>query len=145
MVDELVNRQETTQRRPEYIERLEKALLSGIFGTETDGDLSGGIIQDPNLFRVAPYRMAGQTGRDAETGAITGLGPETFASQFVMEDLNNDGRPDFLQRYSDFFDSAEGAAESGVDAIESGIGQIADAEDFLSNCKDHCSIRSGHV
>jgi len=141
MVDELVNRQETTQRRPEYIERLEKALLSGIFGTETDGDLSGGIIQDPNLFRVAPYRMAGQTGRDAETGAITGLGPETFASQFVMEDLNNDGRPDFLQRYSDFFDSAEGAAESGVDAIESGIGQIADAEDYFPTAKT--TVQSG--
>ena len=141
MVDEMVSRAETIQRRPEYIERLEKALLSGIFGTETDGDLSGGIIQDPNLFRVAPYRMAGQIGRDAETGAITGLGPETFASQFVMEDLNNDGRPDFLQRYSDFFDSAEGAAESGVDAIESGIGQISDAEDYFPTAKT--AVESG--
>jgi len=141
MVDEMVSRAETVQRRPEYIERLEKALLSGIFGTETDGDLSGGIIQDPNLFRVAPYRMAGQIGRDAETGAITGLGPETFASQFVMEDLNNDGRPDFLQRYSDFFDTAEGAAESGVDAIESGIGQISDAEGYFPTAKT--TVQSG--
>ena len=97
MAEEMVSRAETVQRRPEYIERLEKALLSGIFGTETDGDLSGGIIQDPNLFRVAPYKIAGQIGRDPETGAIVGLGPETFATQVVMEDLDNDGRPDFLQ------------------------------------------------
>jgi len=54
---------ETIQRRPEYIERLEKALLGGIFGTETDGGLTGGLLQDPNLFAVAPYRLAGQQGR----------------------------------------------------------------------------------
>ena len=141
MVDEMVSRAETIQRRPEYIERLEKALLSGIFGTETDGDLSGGIIQDPNLFRVAPYQMAGQIGRDPETGAIVGLGPETFASQFVMEDLDNDGRPDFLERYSDFFDTAGDATESGVGAIESGIGQIADAEDYFPTAKT--AVQSG--
>ena len=135
MAEEMVSRAETVQRRPEYIERLEKALLSGIFGTETDGDLSGGIIQDPNLFRVAPYQMAGQIGRDPETGAIVGLGPETFASQFVMEDLDNDGRPDFLERYSDFFDTAGDATKSGVGAIESGIGQIADAEDYFPTAK----------
>ena len=84
---------ETIQRRPEYIERLEKALLSGIFGTETDGDLAGGLLQDPTLFQVAPYKLAGQQGRDPETGAIIGLGPETFAAQYVVEDANNDGIP----------------------------------------------------
>ena len=97
--------------------------------------MSGGIIQDPNLFRVAPYKMAGQIGRDPETGAIVGLGPETFATQVVMEDLDNDGRPDFLERYSDFFDTAGGATKSGVSAIESGIGQIADAEDYFPTAK----------
>jgi len=141
MAEEMVSRAETVQRRPEYIERLEKALLSGIFGTEVDGDLSGGIIQDPNLFRVAPYQIAGQIGRDPETGAIVGLGPETFASQFVMEDLNNDGRPDFLERYSDFFDTAGDATKSGVSAIESGIGQIADAEDYFPTAKT--AVQSG--
>ncbi len=44
---------ETIQRRPEYIERLEKALLSGIFGTETDGGLTAGILHEPALFQVA--------------------------------------------------------------------------------------------
>ena len=83
MADDLVSRAETVQRRPEYIERLEKALLSQIFGTEQDGALKGGILDAeayPNLFRVAPYKMAGQIGRDPETGAIVGLGPETFAT-----------------------------------------------------------------
>jgi len=64
---------ESVQRRPEYIERLEKALLSGIFGKETkdlsegaiagDNVLTGGLISDPNLFRIAPYQMASQQGR----------------------------------------------------------------------------------
>ena len=98
--------QEMVQRRPEYIERLEKALLTGIFGTETDGGLGGGLLQDPTLFQVAPYRLAGQQGRDPETGAITGLGPETFAAQYVVEDANNDGVPDFMQRYGDYFTTA---------------------------------------
>ena len=35
--DDLVSRSEAVQRRPEYIERLEKALLGQIFGTEQDG------------------------------------------------------------------------------------------------------------
>ena len=105
--------------------------------------MSGGIIQDPNLFRVAPYQMAGQIGRDPETGAIVGLGPETFASQFVMEDLDNDGRPDFLERYSDFFDTAGDATKSGVSAIESGIGQIADAEGYFPTAKT--AVQAGQV
>ena len=128
MADEMVSRAETIQRRPEYIERLEKALLSGIFGTEGDsGSLTGGILDAeayPNLFRVAPYRMAGQMGRDPETGAITGLGLETFATQALMQDANNDGRPDFLDRYSEYFDTAESATKSAADAIKSGIAQV---------------------
>ena len=144
MAEEMVSRAETVQRRPEYIERLEKALLGQIFGTEQDGALKGGILDAdafPNLFRVAPYQIAGQIGRDPETGAIVGLGPETFATQVVMEDLDNDGRPDFLERYSDFFDTAGDATKSGVSAIESGIGQIADAEDYFPTAKT--AVESG--
>ena len=66
--EDLVNRSEAVQRRPEYIERLEKALLGQIFGTENEsGALTGGILDAaayPNLFRVAPYKMAGQTGNE---------------------------------------------------------------------------------
>ena len=138
MAEDLVSRAETVQRRPEYIERLEKALLSGIFGTEAQedilddegnilykkGDLYGGILQDPDLFRVAPYQIAGQIGRDPVTGAIVGLGPETFATQALMEDADNDGRPDFLDRYSEYFDTAGSATKSAVDAMKSGIAQV---------------------
>ena len=137
----MVSRAETVQRRPEYIERLEKALLSGIFGTEKDGDLEGGLLQDENLFRVAPYKLAGQIGRDPETGEIVGLGPETLATQIVMEDLNNDGRPDFLDRYADYFTTAETASDEGVDALKSGIGQLEDAETYFPIAKT--AVQSG--
>ena len=141
MAEEMVSRAETVQRRPEYIERLEKALLSGIFGTEKDGDLEGGLLQDENLFRVAPYKLAGQIGRDPETGEIVGLGPETLATQIVMEDLNNDGRPDFLDRYADYFTTAETASDEGVDALKSGIGQLEDAETYFPIAKT--AVQSG--
>ena len=59
MAEEMVSRAESVQRRPEYIERLEKALLGQIFGIENEsGALTGGILDAaayPNLFRVAPY------------------------------------------------------------------------------------------
>ena len=122
---------ENVQRRPEYIETREKALLDAIFGTQGPEGFTGGLLQREDLFGIAPYRLAGQQGRDPETGAITGLGPETFAAQYVVEDANNDGIPDFMQRYGDYFTTAETAAESGVSALKSGLGQIADAETYF--------------
>ena len=130
---------ETIQRRPEYIERLEKALLSGIFGTETDGDLAGGLLQDPTLFQVAPYKLAGQQGRDPETGAITGLGLETFASQALMQDANNDGIPDFLGRYQPYFETAGGAATGGVEALGRGLGTLGEAKTFFGPAAQYVS------
>jgi len=140
--EELVNRQEQIQRRPEYIERLEKALLGQIFGTEQDGALKGGILDAdayPNLFRVAPYRMAGQTGRDPETGAITGLGLETFATQALMQDSNNDGIPDFLGRYSPYFETAGSAATGGIEALGRGLGTVGEAKTFFGPAAQYVS------
>jgi len=142
MAEELVNRQEQIQRRPEYIERLEKALLGQIFGTEQDGALKGGILDAdayPNLFRVAPYRMAGQTGRDPETGAITGLGLETFATQALMQDSNNDGIPDFLGRYSPYFETAGSAATGGIEALGRGLGTVGEAKTFFGPAAQYVS------
>jgi len=139
MSDDNVITQENVNRRPEYIERLEKALLSGIFGTETDGDLSGGLLQDPNLFQVAPYKLAGQTGRDAETGAITGLGLETFASQALMQDTNNDGIPDFLGRYQPYFETAGGAATGGIEALSRGLGTLGTGMTFFGPAAQYVS------
>ena len=131
--------QESIKRRPEYIERLEKALLSGIFGTETDGTLSGGLLQDPNMFVVAPYKLAGQTGRDPATGAITGLGLETFASQALMQDANNDGIPDFIGRYQPYFDVSGGAATGGIESLSRGLGALGEAKTFFGPAAQYVS------
>jgi len=139
MVNENVVTTENIKRRPEYIERLEKALLGGIFGTETDGNLSGGLLQDPNLFQVAPYKIAGQTGRDAETGAITGLGLETFAAQALSQDSNNDGIPDFLGRYSPYFETAGGATTGGIEALGRGLGTVGEAKTFFGPAAQYVS------
>jgi hypothetical protein len=69
-------------RRPEYIERLEKALLSGIFGEEdTSGVFQGGLLQDPNLFAIAPYRLAGQQGR---AQPISGQAADDLATKIMQ-------------------------------------------------------------
>jgi len=139
MSNENVVTTENIKRRPEYIERLEKALLGGIFGTETDGNLSGGLLQDPNLFQVAPYKMAGQMGRDPSTGAITGLGLETFATQALMQDSNNDGIPDFLGRYSPYFETAGGATTGGIEALGRGLGTVGEAKTFFGPAAQYVS------
>ena len=165
--EELVNRQIQEQQRPEYIERLEKALLGQIFGTETDGKLTGGILDAaayPNLFRVAPYKMASQTGRaqpirfddivdDAgevigkkpiyaegvQPGDVTGFGLETFAAQALSQDSNNDGIPDFIGRYSPYFETAGGAATGGIEALGRGLGTVGEAKTFFGPAAQYVS------
>ena len=165
--EELVNRSEAVQRRPEYIERLEKALLGQIFGTEKDGKLSGGILDAaayPNLFRVAPYKMASQTGRaqpirfddivdDAgevigkkpiyaegvQPGDVTGFGLETFAAQALSQDSNNDGIPDFMGRYTPYFETAGGAATGGIEALGRGLGTVGEAKTFFGPAAQYVS------
>ncbi len=155
---------ETIQRRPEYIERLEKALLSGIFGTETDGGLTGGLLQDPALFQVAPYQMAGQQGRaqpirfedivddtgavvgqkpiyaeGVQPGDITGFGLETFAAQALSQDLNNDGIPDFMGRYTPYFETAGSAATGGLESLRRGLGTVGEAKTFFGPAAQYVS------
>ena len=162
---EIVNINEQIQRRPEYIERLEKALLGGIFGDEDSaGVLQGGLLQDPNLFRVAPYQLAGQQGRaqpirfedivdDAGTvvgqrpiyaegvqpGDITGFGLETFAAQALSQDLNNDGVPDFMGRYTPYFETAGGAATGGLESLRRGLGTVGEAKTFFGPAAQYVS------
>ncbi len=155
---------ETIQRRPEYIERLEKALLTGIFGTETDSGLTGGLLQDPNLFAVAPYRLAGQEGRaqpirfedivddtgavvgqkpiyaeGVQPGDITGFGLETFAAQALSQDLNNDGIPDFMGRYTPYFETAGSAATGGLESLQRGLGTVGEAKTFFGPAAQYVS------
>lgn len=217
--------QENITRRPEYIERLEKALLSGIFGQEATediygqgaqlsgdalqsqaedvlkmstglldpdlrfdatgdgkitsedaklildgsfpvyeqgallhkkGDMYGGLLQDKNLFQIAPYLMAGQQGRaepigyDETTGEpiykegekagdITGFGLETFASQALSEDKDNDGIPDFLGRYQPYFETAGGAVTGGIEALNRGLGTLGEAKTFFGPAAEYVS------
>ena len=52
---------ETIQRRPEYIEQREQALLDKIFGTESGGVFTGGLIDAeayPDLFKIPEYKIA---------------------------------------------------------------------------------------
>ena len=156
---------ETIQRRPEYIERLEKALLSGIFGTEdAEGVMQGGILQRPDLFGVAPYRLAGQQGRaqpisyedvrdeagnivgqkpvyaeGVQPGDITGFGLETFGSQALSQDSNNDGIPDFLGRYQPYFETAGAATTGGVESLRRGLGTIGEAKTFFGPAAQYVS------
>ena len=55
---------ETIQRRPEYIEQREQALLDKIFGTSSDGVYTGGLIDAeayPDLFKIPEYKIAPET------------------------------------------------------------------------------------
>ena len=175
--DDLVRRAETIQRRPEYIERFEKALLSRIFGDEVkdtregapEGStiLKGGILDAdafPNLFRVAPYKLAGQQGRaqpirfedivddegevvgqrpvyaeGVQPGDITGFGLETFAAQALSQDLNNDGVPDFMGRYTPYFETAGGAATGGLESLRRGLGTVGEAKTFFGPAAQYVS------
>tara|TARA_R100000657_G_C4656422_1_gene100406 strand:+ start:32 stop:1015 length:984 start_codon:yes stop_codon:yes gene_type:complete len=91
------------------------------------------------MFVVAPYKLAGQTGRDPATGAITGLGLETFASQALMQDSNNDGIPDFIGRYQPYFDVAGGASTGGIESLGRGLGALGEAKTFFGPAAQYVS------
>lgn len=119
--------QVTTQRRPEYIELREKALLDAIFGDyNANTGFSGGLIQDPELFKIAPYAMAQQQGRDPVTGAITGFGLETYGSQYLSQDQDGNGVPDFMERTDPYFQQAQGG-------IGAGLGSLGMATNLIAN------------
>ena len=151
----MVTTSETIARRAPYIEAREKALFDELFGSfdEGSGTFSGGLLDAelyPELFTIPQYEIAGQMGRDPETGAITGiqydeegnvvegtgLGAETFASQVMATDANKDGIPDWLGRAQQYFDSGEdllGITEGSDGAKQ----QFADAADVLKDAKSY--------
>ena len=117
----------TINRRPEYLELREKALLDAIFGEyDPATGFTGGLIQDPNMFKIAPFRLAQQVGRDPSTGDITGFGLETFASQRLSEDQDGDGTPDFMQRTDPYFAQAQAGLGEGLGALGQARDIIAD-------------------
>ena len=117
----------TINRRPEYLELREKALLDAIFGEyDPNTGFSGGLIQDPDMFKIAPFRLAQQIGRDPSTGEITGFGLETFASQRLSQDQDGDGTPDFMQRTDPYFAQAQTGLSEGLGALGQARDIIAD-------------------
>ena len=117
----------TINRRPEYLELREKALLDAIFGEyDPATGFTGGLIQDPNMFKIAPFRLAQQVGRDPSTGDITGFGLETFASQRLSQDQDGDGTPDFMQRTDPYFAQAQTGLGEGLGALGQARDIIAD-------------------
>ena len=135
---------ETVQRRPEYIEAREKALLDAIMGQQGPDGFTGGLIQETDAegfrkyFNIAPYAMARQQGRDDE-GNITGFGLETFASQALSEDANNDGIPDFLGRYAPYFETAGATTTGGIEALSRGVGAIGEGKEFFGPAAQYVS------
>ncbi len=123
----------TIQRRPDYLELREKALLDAIFGTydDTTKEFSGGLIQDPEYFKIPEYKLAGQYGRDPVTGQIVDFGLETFGSQFLQEDSRGaydpvtqtfaggpDRIPDFMQRTDPYFLKRKQLYKRGWEPLE---------------------------
>ena len=115
---------ETIQRRPEYIEQREQALLDKIFGTESGGVFTGGLVDAeayPDLFRIPEYKIA----------------PETDLEQSIYNTFDTDAeRQAFMDRYQPYFMDQTGAAkyfpdaqsamDTGVSKIEGALGTGAD-------------------
>ena len=111
---------ETIQRRPEYIEQREQALLDKIFGTESGGVFTGGLVDAeayPDLFKIPEYKIA----------------PETDLEQSIYNTFDTDEeRQAFMDRYQPYFTDATGAAkyfptasktmDTGISKIEGALG-----------------------
>jgi hypothetical protein len=109
---------ETIQRRPEYIEQREQALLDKIFGTESGGVFTGGLVDAeayPDLFKIPEYKIA----------------PETDLEQSIYNTFDTDAeRQAFMDRYQPYFTDATGAAKyfpTASKTMDTGIGKIEGA------------------
>tara|TARA_R100001509_G_scaffold27323_2_gene14292 strand:+ start:59 stop:985 length:927 start_codon:yes stop_codon:yes gene_type:complete len=110
---------ETVQRRPEYIELREKALLDAIFGQYDDKTgFSGGLIQNPDMFKIAPYKIAERSGL------------ENYANQFLSQDPQG-----FMSRTDPYFDQSKDAMSQGIGALTQAQNMITDpntVQDFMN-------------
>jgi len=115
---------ETIQRRPQYIEEREQALLDPVFGEFKDGSYSGGLLDAdayPDLFKIPEYKIA----------------EETDMMKSVYNTLDTDEeRQAFMDRYqpyfmdelgeAKFFPDAENTVDTGVSKIQGALGTGAD-------------------
>jgi hypothetical protein len=130
MTDTITN----IQARPQYIQEYDEALLARIFGTpDEDGVLTGGLIDDPTLFRIPEYVQATSGIQDAVAGTF-----DTAAE-----------RQAFLDRYTPYFTDAEGQVRYLPDAaagLKTGQTTIADAlTDYFPDAKTYLQEGRGGV
>jgi len=137
---------EQVQRRPEYLEQLEKGLLDAIFGRYTEGTgFEGGLLQQPGLFTIPQYQMAGQTPTvyDPATGQYTSFGLESFVQESLKADANANGIPDFMERYQPFFGQAGEYVTGGGEALYRGLGSLGEAASFFGPAASYVTSGAG--
>ena len=122
------------QARPQYIQEYDEALLQRIFGSpDEEGILTGGLIDDPELFRIPEYVQATSGLQDAVSGAFQT--PEQ--------------RQRFMDRYAPYFQDAQGRVrylpEAGA-GLEAGLGTITAAlQDYFPTAKQYLTEGRGGV
>lgn len=122
------------QARPQYIQEYDEALLARIFGTpDEEGVLTGGLIDDPELFRIPEYVQAG-SGLQEAVAATLGT-PEA--------------RQAFMDRYQPYFTDEAGRVrylpEAGA-GLEAGLGTITTAlQDYFPTAKQYLTEGRGGV
>ena len=142
---------EQIQRRPEYMETLEKGLLDAILGRYVPGaegqpgTFEGGIIRQPGLFTIPQYQMAGQTPTtyDPATGQYTSFGLESFVQESLKADANANGIPDFMERYQPFFGQAGEYVTGGGEALYRGLGSLGEAASFFGPAAQYVTGGAG--
>ena len=122
------------QARPRYIQDIDEPLLGRIFGTPDEfGVLSGGLIDDPDLFQIPNYVQAQSALQDAVAG--------TFATP--------EQRQAFMDRYQTYFTDDQGVARYLPDAaagLQQGLGTIGTAiSDYFPDAKTYLQEGRGDI
>lgn len=123
----MVETVEQIQRRPEYLETIEKSLLDAIFGTREgdEGPFTGGILQATTpegyrqYFNIPSYQLAGRSEL------------ETLPEQALLSDANANNVPDFLERYQPYFQQAGQFMTGAEEALYRGLGSLGDAVSYF--------------
>jgi len=117
---------EQIQRRPEYIEQREKALLDQVFGqyNPDTGRWEGGMLQQPGMFEIPEYRFTG----------ASPLQTEAFARALS---------PEFAGRYQPYFDAASEFMTGAGGALTRGLGTLSGAEEYFQPARDQLEAGTG--
>ena len=123
---------ETIQRRPEYIEEREQALIDKIFGNaDANGVYTGGLIdaeEYPDLFKIPEYKIAGES--DLEKSVYNSFDTDEERQSFMDR-----YQPYFMDETGEakYFPDAESTMGTGVGEIEGAINDyFPDAENYIT-------------